>query len=292
MMRRVWLASYLKSGSTWFRVLLANTLNGGGAPVRINALPDSQLASSREMFGRETLIEAGLLTHEEADRLRPRIYENLAAIARGNRELRAPSFAKVHDAYVRLPNGEPLLAGARGADGAIVIVRDPRDIAISLARHMGKDVDGAIAMMGDADMSLSARSDRQPQQLRQRMLSWSGHVESWLDQTDIPVHLVRYEDLHGEPATTFASALEFAGMLRPDDLVARAIAHSAFSNLKAQEQEDGFLERPNQMTDAGGFFYRGESGAWRRDLSAVQVARIETAHAGIMRRIGYRLSNE
>ena len=44
-------------------------------------------------------------------------------------------FVKVHDAYTLTPKGEPLLAGRRGADGAIVIVRDPRDVAPSLANH-------------------------------------------------------------------------------------------------------------------------------------------------------------
>ena len=49
-------------------------------------------------------------------------------------------FAKVHDAYTFTPAGEPLLAGARGAQGAIVIVRDPRDVAPSLANHMSAPV--------------------------------------------------------------------------------------------------------------------------------------------------------
>jgi hypothetical protein len=32
-------------------------------------------------------------------------------------------------------------------------------------------------------------------QLRQKLGGWSGHTASWLDQTDLPVYLIRYEDL-------------------------------------------------------------------------------------------------
>ena len=72
--------------------------------------------------------------------LRPRVYEELARGAQDD-EYDEPEdappvrFVKVHDAYTLTPNGEPLLAGRRGADGAIVIVRDPRDVAPSLANH-------------------------------------------------------------------------------------------------------------------------------------------------------------
>ena len=42
---------------------------------------------------------------------------------------------------------------------------------------------------------------------------------------------------------------------------------------------------------AGGkFFRRGAMGAWRDELSEEQVARIEAAHAAMMRRLGYELS--
>ena len=58
-------------------------------------------------------------------------------------------FVKAHDAYTLTPTGEPLLAGARGADAAIVIVRDPRDVAPSLANHNGTGIDEAIAFMND-----------------------------------------------------------------------------------------------------------------------------------------------
>ena len=57
--------------------------------------------------------------------------------------------------------GEPLLAGARGANGAIVVVRDPRDIAPSLASHRNTSIDDAIAFMNDRDAVFSANRTKQ-----------------------------------------------------------------------------------------------------------------------------------
>ena len=159
-------------------------------------------------------------------------------------------FVKVHDAYTLTPKGEPLLAGRRGADAAIVIVRDPRDVAPSLANHNRSSIDKAIAFINDKDAAFCGRTNRQPNQLRQRLPGWSTHVGSWLDQTDIPVHLVRYEDLTADSAGTFARALAFAGRPAAAEQIARAIEFAAFAQLQAQEREKGFREAPRSGRDA------------------------------------------
>jgi aryl sulfotransferase len=90
-----------------------------GRPVDINDLPDGGIASARGLFDYLSLIDSGLLTHDEIDALRPRVYEELARGAQD--EYDAPEdappvrFVKAHDAYTLTPKGEPLLAGRRGA---------------------------------------------------------------------------------------------------------------------------------------------------------------------------------
>ena len=164
MTRTIWLASYPKSGNTWFRMLVANLSATDGKPVDINDLPErGGIASARGPFDHLTLIDSGLLTHDEIDCLRPRVYEELARGAQDD-EYDKPEaippvrFVKVHDAYTLTPKGEPLLAGRRGADGAIVIVRDPRDVAPSLANHNRVDLDEAIALMNNAEAAYCAKT--------------------------------------------------------------------------------------------------------------------------------------
>ncbi len=294
MTRTIWLASYPKSGNTWFRILVANLAAKDGKPVDINDLPErGGIASARGPFDYLTLIDSGLLTHDEIDSLRPRIYEELASGAQDD-EYDAPEdappvrFVKAHDAYTHTAKDEPLLAGRRGADGAIVIVRDPRDVAPSIANHNRTDIDGAIALMNNRDAVYCAKPGRMDTQLRQQVPGWSGHIASWLDQRDLPVHLIRYEDLQADTFGIFRAALSFAGRPADDEDIRRAVGYAGFDELRRQEAENGFCETPRRP--GGRFFRRGDVGAWRDELTAEQVARIEAAHAPMMRRLGYELS--
>jgi len=149
--RTIWLASYPKSGNTWLRILIANLTAKDGQPADINNLPArGGIASARGPFDHLLLIDSGLLSHDEVDCLRPRVYEELARGAADDEyDAAAPQpavrYVKVHDAYTLTPLGEPLLGGARGAAGAVVMVRDPRDVAPSLASHRNIGIDAAIA---------------------------------------------------------------------------------------------------------------------------------------------------
>jgi aryl sulfotransferase len=293
--RTVWLASYPKSGNTWLRMLIANLSAKDDTPVDINDLPErGGIASARGPFDHLLLIDSGLLTHDEIDALRPRVYEELARGAQDDEydDVQAPPpvrFVKAHDAYTLTPKGEPLLAGARGASGAIVIVRDPRDVAPSLASHNNFGIDQAIAFMSNNEAGFCMQTNRQHVQLRQQLPGWSAHVASWLEQSDIPVHLIRYEDMQADTAGTLRRALEFAGRPAGDAEIARAVKFSDFAQLRQQEQDKGFREAPRPHM-GGNFFRRGAAGGWRNELTAEQAARIETDHTAMMRRLGYELS--
>jgi hypothetical protein len=294
MTRTVWLASYPKSGNTWFRMLVAN-LSATDQPADINDLPErGGIASARAPFDHVTLIDSGLLTHEEIDALRPRVYEELRAGAADDEydapEQAAPArFVKTHDAYTHTVGDEPLLAGKRGADGAILIVRDPRDVAPSLANHNASTIDEAIRSLNDPVATFCGSVDRQSSQLRQQLHGWTGHTRSWLEQSDVPLHLIRYEDMLADTESVFRRALAFAGRTASDEKIARALRFANFEELKKQEAEKGFREAPKT---SAGFFRRGQTGAWREELTTGQIARIEEAHAPMMRRLGYRLSSE
>ena len=265
---------------------------GADEPVDINNLPErGGIASARGPFDHLLLIESGLLRPDEIDDLRPLVHEALAKGAQDDfydDPEAAPSlrFVKTHDAYTLTSAGVPMLAGAKGADGAILIVRDPRDVASSLANHNNTGIDAAIEFMNNPEAAFCARAGRQENQLRQQMLGWSGYALSWLEQRDVPVHLVRYEDVQRDPAGTFAAALQFAGHAATAREIARAVTLADFGELKAQEAEKGFREAPRPKA-GGNFFRRGEAGGWRDELSAEQVARIEAAHGAMMRRLGY-----
>lgn len=65
MNRLVWLASYPKSGNTWFRAFLANLLADSNVPVDINNLGIGPIASSRGALDSTLGYDSSNLTHEE-----------------------------------------------------------------------------------------------------------------------------------------------------------------------------------------------------------------------------------
>lgn len=279
----VWLASFPKSGNTWFRIFLANLNAGEAGPADINNLDErGGIASSRYEFEEVTLLDSSLLAHDDVDRLRPRVYEAVAA------ETCEPRWIKVHDAYTATDEGEPLF-GCGTARAAIYLVRDPRDIAVSLAHHHDTTIDAAIALMNRPGGEYCSDVTSLARQLRQKLNGWSGHVTSWLDQGDVPVHTVRYEDLLAEPVARFGAALKFANRPATDEEIARAVGHSDFAELQRQEAEKGFGER---MPCAASFFRAGRAGGWRESLTRAQVDAIEQCHAAVMARLGYAVSGK
>lgn len=288
----VWLASYPKSGNTWFRMLVANLKQD--APVDINDLPDSVgIASARAWFDSIMLFPSGLLTHEEIDRLRPQVYRAMAANLvpadpEDETETRfgAKRFIKTHDAYTYTVDGEPLMGGPSAAGCAILIVRDPRDVAPSLAHHIGQTIDQAIDFMGSDRSNFCGRRDRQYQQLRQHLPTWAGYNAGWTQQRDIPVHVVRYEDLKTDTPGVLRRALAFAGIDVSEDDCATAARFADFDALKQQETDKGFREVTRAGPDAR-FFRRGLAGGWRDELNPAQVARIDAEQAVMMAHFGY-----
>lgn len=300
-----WLASYPKSGNTWFRAVAVAWTSK--RPIDLDALRApgiESIASSRARFERALGIPTSLLTADEIDLLRPRVDEVVIgrwAVAtdpstaddEADADHRAdPSptgaavgtrLSKIHDALFVGPAGEPIVSVA-ATYGAVYIVRDPRDVAVSLAHHNGWTLERTVDAMADPEGAMSAATDRVPEQVRQRTGSWSDHVRSWLDQRHVPVHVVRYEDLHRDPVAAFTEALRFAGYPADPADVAVAVDAARFDRLAEQERATGFPERG---VVADRFFRRGIVGAFRDELPADLAARIAADHAEVMDRLGY-----
>jgi aryl sulfotransferase len=276
--RIVWLASFPKSGNTWFRILLANLTTGEFGPADINNLDErGGIASSRDDFEAATMLDSGIISHDDIDGLRPRVYE---FIVKDTTEQR---WIKVHDAYTYTLAGQALFSN-NAVTGAVYLVRDPRDVAVSLAYHSNTTVDDAIKVINATDGMLCCDRRGLAPQLRQKLNGWSQHVTSWLDQPEVPVHLVRYEDLLIDTEKYFKAALEFAKRFAQQEDIARAICSADFSELRRQENEKGFRER---MSRAAPFFRSGRVGSWRESLSASQASSIERCHSAVMMRLGY-----
>lgn len=274
----IWLVSYPKSGNTWLRLLLSNLLSGREEPEDINNLCLTMRSLvNKAGIEEQTLVDTHLLTRQECDRFRP------ALMAQAWREAsNSDVFIKLHDAYRRLVDGMPVLGPP--ARAAIYMLRDPRDVAVSLAFHNGQTIGRGVSQILSAKTRMGGENPQQAQ-IAQPLLDWSGHVRSWTGQRDVPILVLRYEDLQAETAAVFGRAITFLGLPGAPHQIERAVRHADFSLVQRQEADRGFNER--QANSTAPFFRSGQAGGWRQVLSAEQALAIETAHGAVMAEFGY-----
>lgn len=269
----VWLASYPKSGNTWFRIFLANLLADQPQAVNINDLPTENFGA-RATFDRALGWETSELSQAEVAEAQLAVQETLAQ--------EDGMVFKVHQSCHHQGTGERLFSPA-ATRAALYFIRNPLDVVVSFSHHLGRDFDHTIALMNSPAASLAHRADLLDLLLPQPLGTWSWHVQSWLDAAGFPVSVLRYEDMHARPQEVFTAACHFAGFPDEPARVARALAHARFESVRSQELSGGFRE----ARDRRQFFRQGRAGGWREVLSPGQVSAIVQAHGEVMRRFGY-----
>lgn len=275
----IWLASFPKSGNTWLRLLLANLLCAEEQPVDINDLPlPAAPLVNRAAMDKMTLIDSSLLLRHEIDLLRPAWTREMLAQQSGHR------YIKTHDNY-RLNHENQPVFGRDPSMRALYVVRDPRDVAVSLSHHYGCTLDQGIMYMNRSSIHTTLQIKRYVSRFDDVLCSWTEHVTSWLEQMDMPLHVLRYEDLLARPVDTFTAALAFLDLQMTHDEVERAVRFSAFDQLQKQERNTGFRERLKGSTAP--FFRSGRAGAWSDVLSPEQAQCIVDTHQPLMQQLGY-----
>lgn len=255
-----WLASYPKSGNTWIRLLLANWFSD--EPIGINetwkAGMDLQDVSAG-LWGDVAKKDAGTQLA-----LRETILGNIHKFRHGT------TFVKTHSARGEYRGAEMVPAALTA--GAIYLVRDPRDVAISFAKHMDVSIDRAIRVMNTRHATAVS-----PDGVIQYMADWSSHVSSWAGCGIV----VRYEDLIQDPIAEFGGILEAMGETINEEKLEKVVAACDFDNCRAQEIGQVFNEGHGRT-----FFNKGES-TWRHVLSEKQEKRLRRRHGKVMKAMRY-----
>jgi hypothetical protein len=273
----MWIASFPKSGNTWTRTFLHNLCKiqaGEDAEQDINAMARFSTWEIAKKYYTQVLgFEPSNDQRQEIAAARHKVHQLIVDANDG------VVFVKTHHAMVT-DRGYSTINFAV-TSGAIYIVRNPLDVAISYAHHMGSSIDMAIEQMAVENVETPG-SDNSVYEVYG---SWSQHVWSWTRKLHRALHVMRYEDMLAHPERTFGA---LAGHLLLDptpEQLAEAIERSSFDRLRAQEKAKGFRERPKQADES--FFREGRAGQWRELLTRAQIDRIVGDHREQMRRFGY-----
>jgi len=272
----VWLASYPKSGNTWTRAFLSNLatiMAREKEALDVNSINRFSIGESFTQLYQEVCgFDPKPGDHRKVAENRHRVQEAIAD------QFEGLIFCKTHNALV-IDRGQSIINFAV-TSGAIYIVRNPLDVAISLSHHINKPLDHAISVMATPDVETPINETR----VHEVWGSWSQHVESWTRKPHPAIYVMRYEDMLNDPEKTFG-ALARHLLLNPTaaelDL---AIKRSSFESLREQEGEGGFKEKPEH---AERFFREGRADQWKDVLTPRQVDAIISAHGEQMKRFGY-----
>jgi sulfotransferase family protein len=274
----VWLASYPKSGNTWLRMFLYQLMRiMGGHPREEDELNklDRSSAYEAKLFGLfqqflgKPLNEA---TRLEAMSVRALVHTTIADRIKG------VALVKTHNLFGEL-GGMPTVNLTASA-GVIYLVRDPRDVAPSLAKHLGSTIDEAIKVMKTPGFATQNSAET----AFEIWGGWSDHVYSWTSEPNEQVLVVRYEDMMVQPTETFTKIVRHLGQEPQPEQITEAIELSSFDKLQRQEETYNFRERSPR---ADRFFVSGKSGGWREKLTAVQANEIAVDHRILMAKFGY-----
>jgi len=250
----VWIASFPKSGNTWLRFLLARLLFG-------------PLDSSAELDRRIPDVHAG------TPNTQPPSY-------------RGRVFVKTHWMFDVAPMRR------RRTAAAIYLLRDPRDMFVSLMRYTKattpSDRDRLLASFVECGGSM-------PLFLQFGFGSWTQHVESWLVRAAarIPVHTVRYENMLARPKSELRGLARALGLDVADAVLEACIEDTRIERLREIERRDahsaaGCLGRLARSRGEGfTFFPNGRAGAHRDLLFAHERSLLDSQFEPWLSRLGY-----
>ena len=267
----VWIASYPKSGNTWVRSFLSNYLNykyefNFELLKNIRKFPDQKLTQQLNIDTSNFInIASNWETMQD--------YINLK---------NSTTYLKTHSALITV-NGNKFTSSANTA-GYIYLVRDPRDVILSLASHLNITIKQALIDMKNENNFeyLSPKSKH----ISTIMSSWDNNYNSWKTCTFVKGIIIKYEDLISDPLKTFSKIInylnEINGIKIDDSRVVDCIQNTKFDNLKKIENEKGFAENMN-----GKFFRKGIAGQWMKDLDKNIVNQIEERFEKEMKELGY-----
>lgn len=272
----LWLASYPRSGNTWTRAVLQALLAGlrGEAPAA--DLGRLHLSTSWEALPGWW---EGLLPRPLADCSRAEVAAvRLQAQARFAAQVPGLAPVKTHHAFA-VSQGQRTINTAVTA-GAVYLLRNPLDVAVSLAAHLNYPLERAIAEMNQEGYE----TPNQAGGAYEHYGSWRQHVTSWTAAANPRLLVLRYEDLLADPPAGFGRLAAHLGLSPAPELLAEAVAGASFERLQAQEQAEGFIGRP---ASSRAFFREGRAGQWRERLTPAQVEAVVAPNRAVMERFGY-----
>ncbi len=273
----VFVASYMKSGNTWMRSIICSLLNNGN--FNLKDLKKIKLFSQEAYFNKLNGI-----TYQENGNFDFNFISNNWIKAQkliNNSTKEEVKFFKTHNVRGIINNN--YFTDESVCKGFIYLIRDPRDISISLAKHMNINIDKAIEIM-----LFEKNFVTNFLKVNEAVCTWKQHIESWVGFNNVPRLIIKYEDMLDNIGKTMEEIIEYLGIVYnykknfDENIIEKTINNTEFKNLQKLEKVSGFSE-----ATYNNFFRKGKYGQWKKILSKEQINLIENKLGPTMKKLGY-----
>ena len=173
--------------------------------------------------------------------------------------------------------------------GAVYIVRDPRDVAVSFSHHLGISLTEVVDLMINEEHLISEKDFVLEKKEAGSTLvsSWSNHYNSWKNYNLRKILIIKYEDLIKKTFEKFYEIVLYLNKLEKIEIdvkrIKRSIELTKFRNLQDLEKKYGFEETTFSKT----FFREGKMGSWKQELNKDLSKKIQKAFEAEMIELGY-----
>ena len=269
----IWLASYPKSGNTLLRTMLSAYL------FSRDGMFNFELLRNIKQYPNENVLDRMGIKLEDFDEIIKNSVKGQELYINRN----SVGFCKTHNMLYNYKKKYPF-TNLDNTLGVIYIVRDPRNVVLSYARHVGKPIEETVKFV---TLGKCFKHDI--------MGNWSENYQSWKAlKTNNKYLLIKYEDLVSKREETFLKILTFIFKLRKINFALdnkkfeNTIKTTTFDNLKKLEAKLTFLESAkNDKGEKINFFDKGQKRNWSTTLDRNLSDQIEYAFKKDMVELGY-----
>ena len=285
-----WLLSYPKSGNTLLRSIVTSLFFSEDGFFNFDMLRHTgQFEVRKRLNTIKKINEHDFLKIDNLKTLSA--YWQLLQTKENLKVKNGFGFLKSHSSFVSMFGNwftsEELTAGY------IYVVRDPRDVALSWAKHSGLSLDKSIDFMIDFKSCIEwAKTDSDlPEKILPKTYlgSWDKHVLSWTEnRLNVPKLFIKYEDLVYEKERSIRKIISFfenkfkIQIKNKETKVINIIKSTDFTKLQSMEKKEGFDE-----ANLGNFFRKGKRNQWKNELNELQILKIENKFRDFMDKFSY-----